>query len=119
MNHRAWSALTKGQVYDPRMWEVLLAHTQGYILALEDVLKDLEDLQPGPLPGYATGTDEAFRLGHQWVLSEAYDHVSKALDSATCTLEAMDRMINEKPNTPGTRTDQDQAGPEDQGRVPE
>lgn len=100
MAHSPWSALKKSDSLDPRMWEVMWAHTQGYIKALEDVLNDLSKQHRSD-----TVVDIMLK-------------VRASLQSAIRTREAFDRMIkNDKGSPEGPPDPEDQGGVSDPGAV--
>jgi hypothetical protein len=92
------------------MNEIQLAYVRGYRLALEDVIRDLEELQDPPLP--CDGADYYYGMGKQYILREAYDRVAKTLESANLTIKILERMEGESDHEPREHGEVDQ-GPGD------
>lgn len=92
------TVLTKLKV-NSKVWDEQVAWVRGYILALEDVLGDLET-QIQRYMGYEDG------LG---ALEAAQEKVTETLTQARATLAALERMQEEAGDLQPTQASADQA----------
>lgn len=93
MTHTRWKGIQPDK--NVHLNEIQLAYVRGYILALEDILGDLERLLP-PEPGGTANPDYYVQLGQRWGLTEVYDQVTRTLESANLTIKILQRMEGEK-----------------------
>lgn len=88
MSHSAWLTTPVSE----RAQGEQFAYVRGYILALEDILGDLEQNTPEKLPNTAASESHAFIEGWTWNLGHVHDHVSLTLTQARATLAALEQM---------------------------
>lgn len=101
MNIHNHTVLTKLKI-PSKLWDEQVAWVRGYILALEDVIKDLR--------AYWELTHDEARLYHS---------INETLTQARATLARMEEMEDETANSPGARSASGAPDPEDQGHVPD
>lgn len=86
-NHKI---LTQGKI-PGHMWDQQFAWVKGYILALEDVLGDLDREQEyQPTGGYTSQLD--YRAGHELAVIRVKISVNNTLTQARATLAALEQM---------------------------
>lgn len=96
MTHYAFADL-KAPMPDERAREVQMAYVDGYILALEDVLKDIKELQGKE----STPGDGALLLEQRVARNGAYGSVRAVVNRSLAN--ARDTMNMLKENLPGER----------------
>lgn len=116
INIHSHMILTKVKIPGPA-WDQQMAWVRGYILALEDVLEDLEALYRSMQYGYDAGPA---------ALGAAEEKVTETLTQARATLATMEKMEDEhleavqrEPGAGGPGRAPEASDPEDQGRVPD
>ena len=95
--HRRWEGIDP--LPDKHSLDIQMAHVQGYILALEDVFKDLAQI---PLPIAGEGILREYRKAIRRTLSESHDSARRTLKLLK---EAYERKADESANKAGPSQD--------------
>jgi len=107
MTHQKWQSLE--QPTDPSAIRETVAYTRGYILALEDVLGDLNQMtEEAPKVPYDTHT-----------LMFAKARVHRDLDSAHRTLASLEEKLNDPNDQDGPGDTPDHARGQDPSSLPQ
>lgn len=77
--HKKWSGVPRTQL---PVLKQMVSHVQGYILAMEDILRDIENQQYG-----AENADSNYLEGYVDALTWCLRKSTESLDSAKRTLE--------------------------------
>ena len=99
MGHTRWQGIKKP--LSAHMNEIQLAYVRGYRLALEDVIRDIDELR-------AQTPQEDLNL----ILFRAQNKVLYTLESANLTIKILERMEGESDHEPREHGEVDQ-GPRD------
>lgn len=79
--HKKWSGVPRTQL---PVLKQMVSHVQGYILAMEDILRDIENQQHG-----AENANFNYREGYVDALDLLMYQVTESLDSAQRTLKML------------------------------